>query len=174
MKNYELKVISANYPNYSFNVLLNGVIVLKGACLYEQEMLDCFEAVKLTGVQPMKTFNFPPRSVFTDLLLNCCDSSGYGTDLDNASDSDKKAFLKSTILSELGWMLEKQTSYDMALHWLQGLASACTIPFYNGQILDWLECHGVQIINGKEDQAVDKYWRQAAFAMAAIVDNKKA
>ena len=122
----------------------------------------------------MKTFNFPPRSVFTDLLLNCCDSSSYGIDLDNASDSDKKAFLKDAILSELGWLLQKQTSYDMALHWLQGLASACTIPFYNGQILNWLECNGVQIIKGKEDQAVAKYWRQAAFAMAAIVDNKKA
>ena len=121
----------------------------------------------------MKTFNFPPRFVFTDLLLKCCDSSGYGVDLENASDIEKKQFLKDTILSELGWMLEKQTSYNMALYWLQGLASACTIPFYNDQILEWLESNGTQIIKGKEGQAVEKYWRQAAFAMAAIVDNKK-
>jgi hypothetical protein len=121
----------------------------------------------------MKTFNFPSRAVFTQLLLDNADSSNYGIDLDNASDADKKAFLKSTILSELGWMLEKHTSFDMADSWLRGLASACTIPFYNAEIIDWLEANNTQIINGKEDLAVDKYWRQAAFAMAAIVDNKK-
>lgn len=128
---------------------------------------------KVNIMKTEKTFNFPPRKAFTQLLLNCCDSSGYGIDLDNASDADKKAFLKATILSELGWMLEKQTSFDMALHWLQGLASACTIPFYNGQILEWLKSNGVQIIDGKEDKAIATYWRQSAFALAAIVDNKK-
>jgi hypothetical protein len=121
----------------------------------------------------MKTFNFPTRAVFTQLLLDNADGSNYGTELDNASDADKKAFLKSTILSELGWMLEKHTSFDMADHWLRGLASVCTIPFYNAEILDWLESNNTQIINGKEYLAVDKYWRQAAFALAAIVDNKK-
>jgi hypothetical protein len=40
----------------------------------------------------MKTFNFPPRAVFTQLLLDNADASNYGIDLDNASDADKKHF----------------------------------------------------------------------------------
>lgn len=121
----------------------------------------------------MKTsrhFTFPSRSKFQALLLSCVDSSGYNADLDNATEQQKIRFLVDTINSELGWMLEKQSSFAMAKHWLTGLTSACTIPFYNGQIVEWLESKGFIVTPHNEDLAIERYWDNAAFALSAMIN----
>jgi hypothetical protein len=117
----------------------------------------------------MKKHTFPTRKTFKELLLSCTDSSGYGIDLTNASDDQKVQFLVDTINSELGWMLEKHTKFAMADHWLKGLASACTIPFYNGQIIEWLESKGYIVTPHNEDLTIERYWQNAAFTLAAMI-----
>lgn len=120
----------------------------------------------------MRKNTFPSRAVFKELLLSCADGSGYGVDLDSATDDEKVQFLVDTIKSELSWMLEKHTAFDMSKHWLQGLASACTIPFYNGAIVEWLESKGFIITPHNEYRAIDHYWDNAAFALAAMINKK--
>lgn len=120
----------------------------------------------------MRNTTFPTRKTFKELLLSCVDSSGYGIDLDNATEQQKIAFLVDTINSELGWMLEKQSTFAMANHWLTGLASACTIPFYNGQIVEWLESKGYIVTPHNEYIAIEKYWQNAAFALAAMINQQ--
>lgn len=121
----------------------------------------------------MRKTTFPTRKTFKELLLSCADSSGYNVNLDNATEQEKINFLVQTIRSELGWMLEKQTAYTMAKHWLQGLASACTIPFYNGDIVNWLESKGFEVTVHNEDLAIDRYWDNASFALAAMITKHK-
>jgi hypothetical protein len=118
----------------------------------------------------MKKFTFPNRQAFNALLLSCADGSNYGIELDNATDAQKIAFLVDTIKSELGFMLERQSVFTMSKHWLQGLASACTIPFYNGHIVDWLESQGYIITPHNEYDAIDQYWNDAALALAAMIN----
>jgi hypothetical protein len=118
----------------------------------------------------MKKFTFPNRQAFNALLLDNADGSNYGIELDNATDAQKIAFLVDTIKSELGFMLERQSVFTMAKYWLQGLASACTIPFYNGHIIDWLESQGYVITPHNEYTAIDQYWNDAALALAAMIN----
>ena len=118
----------------------------------------------------MRNTTFPTRKTFKELLLSCVDSSGYGIDLDNATEQQKVAFLVDTINSELGWVLEKQSSFAMSKHWLTGLASACAIPFYNGQIVEWLESKGFIVTPHNEDLSIERYWDNAAFALAAMIN----
>ena len=113
---------------------------------------------------------YPSRKQFKVLLLSCADGSNYGVDLDTATDEQKAAFLVDTIKSEMGWMLEKHTTFAMAKDWLQGLASACTIPFYNGSVVEWLESNGFIVTPHNEDKAIDQYWDNAAFTLAAMVN----
>lgn len=121
----------------------------------------------------MRKNTYPSRKAFKGLILSCIDSSGYGVDLDNATNEQKIKFLSDTINSELGWMLEKQTPFTMAKHWLTGLASACTIPFYNGQIVEWLELNGFIVTPHNEYKAIDQYWDNAAFALVAMINSKE-
>lgn len=121
----------------------------------------------------MRKNTYPSRKAFKGLILSCVDSSGYGVDLDNATDAQKITFLADTIYSELGWMLEKQTAFTMAKHWLTGLASACTIPFYNGQIVEWLELNGFIVTPHNEDKAINQYWDNAAFALVAMINQSE-
>lgn len=122
----------------------------------------------------MRKNTYPSRKAFKGLILSCVDSSGYDVDLDNATDAQKIAFLADTIHSELGWMLEKQTAFTMAKDWLQGLASACTIPFYNCQIVEWLESKGFIVTPHNEYKAIDQYWDNAAFALVAMISQQAA
>jgi hypothetical protein len=121
----------------------------------------------------MRKNTYPSRKAFKGLLLSCADGSNYGFDLDNATEDQKIAFLVDTIKSELGWMLEKHTTFKMSKDWLQGLASACTIPFYNGAVVDWLELNGYIVTPHNEDKAIEQYWDNAAFTLAAMVNKAK-
>jgi hypothetical protein len=118
-------------------------------------------------------YTFPTRQAFKGLLLSCVDGSNYDVDLDTATEDQKIAFLVDTIKSELGWMLEKHTTFAMCKDWLQGLASACTIPFYNGAVVEWLESNGYTVTPHNEYKAIDQYWDDAAFTLAAMVNKAK-
>jgi hypothetical protein len=118
----------------------------------------------------MKNFTFPNRQAFNALLLDNADGSSYDINLDTATDAQKIAFLVDTIKSELGFMLERQSVFTMSKHWLQGIASACTIPFYNGKIIDWLESQGYIITPHNEYDAINQYWNDAALALAAMIN----
>jgi len=117
----------------------------------------------------MKKITFPNRNAFKNLILSSVDGSSYGVDLTNATEQEKAVFLKNTILAELGWMLEKNSTFTMCDHWLKGLASACTILFYNCQIIEWLESQGYIITPHNEDLSIDKYWNSAAHALASLI-----
>ena len=44
--------------------------------------------------------------------------------------------------------------------YLQGLPSVCTVPFYNGEILEILKQHGIDVPQDEDSQSdmIDAYW----------------
>jgi len=120
----------------------------------------------------MKNITFPDRKKFIALLLANADRSSY--DIELLTDNDRRQFLVDTVKSELGWMLKDHGPFKMSLHWLQGLASACTIPFMNSDILRWLESQGYMITPHNESIAIDRYWSAAAQALVSLINNKGA
>lgn len=66
---------------------------------------------------------------------------------------------------------------DKSCHdYLQGLPSVCTVPFYNGEILELMEKNG---ITRKSENAryglIEKYWRECGKALHKIIreENEK-
>lgn len=55
--------------------------------------------------------------------------------------------------------------------YLQGLPSVCTVPFYNGEILELFEKQGVSIPedDDKAYDLVEKYWKECGKALYELV-----
>jgi hypothetical protein len=63
------------------------------------------------------------------------------------------------------------TSPKACAAYLQGLPSVCTIPFYNGEILELLAKAGVKVPKD-DDKAyalVEKYWQEAGYQFYMLV-----
>lgn len=112
---------------------------------------------------------------YKKLILENADNSnhrgypGY-PDTDLTSDDQKARFLAHTLQHELGWRIDQKGLQAACLDWLQGLASACTIPFANYQIIQWgQEKTGNQFTDDQAYRFVDTYWHRSAQALADIV-----
>jgi len=79
------------------------------------------------------------------------------------------ATLKSVYMAEYGNY--NDISPKACMDYLQGLPSVCTIPFYNGEILELLAKAGVKVPKD-DDKAyalVEKYWQEAGYQFYMLV-----
>ncbi|MNQ55071.1 hypothetical protein D3C85_691530 [compost metagenome] len=73
--------------------------------------------------------------------------------------------LEAVYNSEYGY---NGLSPKSCMDYLQGLPSVCTIPFYNGEILELLKAQGIERKTEKgQDTLIQKYWEQAGQAFTA-------
>lgn len=108
------------------------------------------------------------------LILASIDNDGYAADELN-SGHDKIHFAAETLRAELGWMIERERLGGTCVHWLQGLASACTIPFYNGDIIKWAEgILGRELTDRESDRLLEEYWVNAARALQVMIERHDA
>lgn len=97
---------------------------------------------------------------FKTLLLSCADNSNY-SDNELLTDKEKEMFLVETFKNEMNWSIKQGGVFKSAMNWLQGLASACTVPFYNDEIQAFMA--DIEYSKAKDnDDAVDHYWPRMA------------
>lgn len=93
---------------------------------------------------------------FKTLLLSCVDNSNY-SDIELLTDKEKELFLVETFKNEMNWSIKQGGVFKSAMNWLQGLASACTVPFYSDEIQAFMA--DIEYSKAKDnDDAVDHYW----------------
>jgi hypothetical protein len=103
------------------------------------------------------------------LILANIDNSDY-SDIELLTDDDKIIFATLTVESEMGGITQKHC-HD----WLQGLVSACAIPFENYHIIKW----GESILGREltEEQAYilcyKEYWNNAANALRVLINQSQ-
>lgn len=121
----------------------------------------------------MATFKKPTATQFKQLLLSCIDNSGYN-EIELVTDADKLTFAAETICQELPHLMQAgRVTAEQCQHWLQGLASACTIPFYNSEIVTWwCACAGMnELVSDKHcDMICEQYWVMAAQALQVMLN----
>jgi hypothetical protein len=119
----------------------------------------------------------PSTDQFESLVLSCVDNSNY-EDRELITQKQKIQFLATTLKAELGWMWENSnTPYanllDACGDWLRGLPSACTIPFYNGEILEFWKQSTEEELNyeDQEDRAIELYWINVSVVLFQMVQD---
>lgn len=124
----------------------------------------------------MATFKKPTSAQFKQLLLSCIDNSGYN-DIELITDAQKITFASETIQAELPHLMrDGYITVEQCQHWLQGLASACTVPFYNSEIAQWW-CYqsgmDYNVLSEKHyDMICDQYWMLAARALHVMLQRE--
>ena len=112
---------------------------------------------------------------FKTILLNSCDNEGYNDQV-LETEAEKIQFLKDTFYSELGWNVQRKGLRPVCQDWLQGLASACTVPFYNGEIIELYEKSlGRKLSEVEQDRILfsntNSYWYNLSLTLADIFKN---
>lgn len=102
------------------------------------------------------------------LVLSCVDSTGHGVEVD--SKEEKINFLANTLKAEMGWLIARDGVSIAAQNWLQGLASACTIPFYWADVYKWAESIlGRELTSKERDTLEGEYWQNAGNALVILI-----
>lgn len=73
--------------------------------------------------------------------------------------------LRDCFMTEMGWEVERIGRQKAAQDWLQGLASACTVLFYNDDILNWGVRNGLikeTDTDHVKESFLEKYWERVA------------
>lgn len=97
---------------------------------------------------------------FKSLLLSCVDNSNY-SDVELLTDKEKESFLVETFKKEMNGCIKQGGVFKSAIDWLKGLASACTIPFYNDEIQSFMA--DIEYDRAKDnDVIIDHYWSRMA------------
>lgn len=91
------------------------------------------------------------QKAIKQLILANVDRSGYeGTCLNT---------LREIYDREYGW---RGCSPQACMDYLQGLPSVCTIPFYNGEILEFMASIGeTRTTERGQEGLIEKYWKEA-------------
>lgn len=112
----------------------------------------------------------PTAKHFKTLLLSAMDFTGYNFP-EPKTDQERVEIAAKILRNELGFMLEQGHSMQrVCKEWLQGLASACTIMFYNNDIVSWWEERtGGRLNPNDEPNACDLYWEKAAASLANMI-----
>jgi hypothetical protein len=85
---------------------------------------------------------------------------------------DKVQFAKSILLEEVGWMIGQGNSrQQMCEHWLQGLATACTLPFTYFDIEVWAKACVNRPLSSAETKNLQRdYWSRAAQGLNVLIN----
>ena len=80
-----------------------------------------------------------------------------------------EATLKEVYMSEYGCG-RMYTNRTTCMSYLQGLPSVCTVPFYNGEILELLAAQGLsrKTEAGKE-RLIEAYWNECGYQFWKLV-----
>lgn len=103
------------------------------------------------------------------ILDHICDPDGS---LELSTVEEKVRFAKSILLAEVGWMLEQgNNQQQMCEYWLQGLASACSLPFNYYDIEVWAKDCIQRPLTEKECEYLQRdYWNRAAQALNVLLN----
>jgi hypothetical protein len=81
---------------------------------------------------------------------------------------DECGSLKSIYFAEYGDY--NGTNPKACMDYLQGLPSVCTIPFYNGEILELLAKEGITRKSvAAQSKLIDEYWQQAGYQFYMLI-----
>lgn len=106
------------------------------------------------------------KEAYTKLVLDSIDGDGYDVDLSNASEAEKVAFAFVTFNREKGYEIKRVGVHQAATDWLQGLASACEVPYTNHDIITWAEAvKGVTMTDEQIESLLDSYFRACGSAL---------
>ncbi len=103
---------------------------------------------------------------FKTLLLSCVDNSGY-SDIELKTDKEKELFLVETFKNEMAWLIKNEGVFHAAELWLKGLASACSVPYWNDDIINFMNKIEYTTVKG-ESLVVDHYWDRMANEVAKL------
>lgn len=106
------------------------------------------------------------------LILDSVNSSDY-QDAELADIAETIAFLEKVFMAEFGWQIAHDGRQTAIKDWLQGLPSACTIPFYNGDILDFAIDYGYlpkDATDAQEQRILDNWFSMMAVKMGQLFD----
>ena len=103
------------------------------------------------------------------ILDHICDPDGS---LELSTVEEKVRFAKSILLAEVGWMLEQgNNQQQMCEYWLQGLASACSLPYDYTSIEMWAKDCVNRPLTDKEVEYLHRdYWNRAAQGLNVLLN----
>ena len=82
--------------------------------------------------------------------------------------ADCEATLKEGYLNEFGSY--NGTTPKACTSYLQGLPSVCTVPFYNGEILELLAAQGItRKSESAKDKLIEDYWNACGYQFYKFV-----
>ena len=107
-------------------------------------------------------------------IISCINADGY----DKAPETvqEKLQFLRDTFKAEYGWNIERIGFQNALREWLAGLPSACTIEFYNHEILQLARKWGSLPENAterQEDKILGNYWNFMAVRIIGLFKQYK-
>jgi hypothetical protein len=98
---------------------------------------------------------------FKTLLLSCVDNSGY-SEVELKTDKEKELFLVETFKSEMHWKIKHgEGIFNTADSWLRGLAGACSVPYWNDEIKEFMKSIEYTVVKD-ENLVVNHYWDRMA------------
>lgn len=103
---------------------------------------------------------------FKTLLLSCVDNSGY-SDVELKTDKEEELFLAETFESEMEFHIERDGVFIAAQVWLRGLAGACSVPYWNDAIIQFMKSIDYTVVKD-ESLIVDHYWDRMANEVAKL------
>ena len=83
--------------------------------------------------------------------------------------ADCEATLKEVYMSEYGCG-RMYTNHTTCMAYLQGLPSVCTVPFYNGEILELLAAQGIsRKSEAAKDKLIEDYWLACGYQLYKMI-----
>lgn len=107
-------------------------------------------------------------------IITCLDFENYG--LNPQTDDEKILTAYAIARAEMGHVERRHGTQQMLIDWLQGLPSACTLPFYNGEILEHAVTWNSLPANYTEKQAdkiLENYWRFMANTLHTMIEEAR-
>lgn len=110
------------------------------------------------------------KELYKSIIIHNIDTSNYS----HMESFEPLVALKNIFLSEYGWNVSNPRGKSLSqicTDYLQGLPSACTVPFMNCEILVLLDKAGFSIPEDEDARcdAVDAYWVGVGEAMAELI-----
>ena len=113
---------------------------------------------------------------YKQTILDSIDLSGYLSPVPKIKGGRYGIMISlyNVFIDEMGWNIQRVGQRKAAQDWLQGLASACSVPFENYTILQNATKAGIisETINEEEeDEFINMYWYYLASELSKILDS---
>lgn len=108
------------------------------------------------------------KELYKSIIIHNIDTSNH----EGMGAVEPLVALKNIFLSEYGWNVSNPRGKSLSqicTDYLQGLPSACTVPFMDYEILQMLEKAGAFIPEDDTYKAVSAYWKGVGEAMAELI-----